>query len=200
VKRKLDSLKSGAARNQFNAGALAECTELTEEALNDVRSMSYLLYPPLLEELGLKSAVPWYLDGFTRRSGIKTTLQMDPDFGRIAPHLEVVLFRVLQESLTNVHRHSGSSAATIRLVSENGAVTLQISGEGSAIRPEGLDCPGQDCPRQDWIGSRGVGLRGMNERICQLGGRLEVCSREGGTTITATVPISLVDTEQPPQK
>lgn len=194
LKMKLDSLRSGAARNQFHTGALAECTELTEEALNDVRSMSYLLHPPLLEELGLKSAVPWYLDGFTKRSGIKTTLQMAPDFGRIAQHLEVVLFRVLQEGLTNVHRRSGSSAATIRLVSENGAVTLQISDEGNAIGTEDLDCPGQD-----WIGARGVGLRGMNERICQLGGRLDVFSRPGGTTITAMVPMSVVDTERPPE-
>lgn len=149
----------------------------------------------MLEELGLKSAVPWYLDGFTKRSGIKTTLQMAPHFGRIAQHLEVVLFRVLQESLTNVHRHSGSSAATIRLVSENGAVTLQINDEGNAIGTEDLDCPGQD-----WIGARGVGLRGMNERICQLGGRLDVFSRQGGTTSTATVPMSVVDTERPPEK
>ncbi len=113
---KLDSLKSGAARNQFNAGGLAECAQLTEEALKDVRTMSYLLYPPLLEELGLKSAVPWYVDGFTKRSRIKTTLEMTPEFGRLPHDLEVALFRVPQESLTNVHRHSGSATAAVRLV------------------------------------------------------------------------------------
>ena len=126
LKMKLDSLNSVAARNQFNAGALAECVQLTEEALKEVRTVSYLLYPPLLEELGLKSAVPWYLDGFTKRSGIKTTLEIAPKFGRMSHDLEVALFRVLQESLTNVHRHSGSPEAMVRLASKNGIVTLQI--------------------------------------------------------------------------
>ena len=92
---------------------LAECVQLTEEALKEVRTVSYVLYPPLLEELGLKSAVPWYLDGFTKRSGIKTTLEIAPKFGRMSHDLEVALFRVLQESLTNVHRHSGSPEATV---------------------------------------------------------------------------------------
>jgi PAS domain S-box-containing protein len=195
LKMKVDSLKSGAARNQFNAGGLAECAQLTEEALKDVRTMSYLLYPPLLEELGLKSAVPWYLDGFTKRSGIKTTLEIAQDFDRMAHDLEVALFRVLQESLTNVHRHSGSPVATVRLVRENDTVTLQIIDEGCGIRPENLDCPAQD-----WMGARGVGLRGMNERIHQLGGSLEVSSRPGGTTITATVPISVGAPERQAKK
>jgi PAS domain S-box-containing protein len=160
LKMKLDSLKSGAARNQFHAGGLAECAHLTEEALKDVRTMSYLLYPPLLEELGLKSAVPWYVGGFTKRSGIKTTLEMTPEFGRLPHDLEVALFRVLQESLTNVHRHSGSATAAVRLVRENRTVTLQIIDEGHGIRPESVGRPGQA-----WMGAMGVGLRGMNERI-----------------------------------
>jgi PAS domain S-box-containing protein len=194
LKMKLDSLKSGAARNQIDARGLAECAQLAEEALKDVRTMSYLLYPPLLEELGLKSAVPWYVDGFTKRSGIKTTLGMTPDFGRLAHDLEVTLFRVLQESLTNVHRHSGSATAAIRLVRENRTVTLQIIDEGHGIRPENADHPGQD-----WMGAMGVGLRGMNERISQLGGSLKVSSCQDGTTITATVPVPVVETESQPR-
>lgn len=194
LKMKLDSLKSGAARNQFNAGSLAECAQLTEEVLKDVRTMSYLLYPPLLEELGLKSAVPWYVDGFTKRSGIKTTLEMTPEFGRLPHDLEVALFRVLQESLTNVHRHSGSATAAVRLVSKNRTVTLQIIDEGHGIRPENVGRPGQD-----GRGAMGVGLRGMNERISQLGGSLEVCSCQDGTTITATVPVPVAEPELQPR-
>ena len=196
LKMKLDSLHSGAARNQFNAGAaLAECVQLTEEALKEVRTVSYLLYPPLLEELGLKSAVPWYLDGFTKRSGIKTTLEIAPKFGRMSHDLEVALFRVLQESLTNVHRHSGSPEATVRLASKNGIITLQIIDQGKGIQLEDSDRPGQD-----GMGATGVGLRGMNERISQLGGTLKVSSSRHGTAITATVPLSAAEIELQPER
>jgi len=196
LKMKLDSLHSGAARNQFNAGAaLAECVQLTEEALKEVRTVSYLLYPPLLEELGLKSAVPWYLDGFTKRSGIKTTLEIAPKFGRMSHDLEVALFRVLQESLTNVHRHSGSPEATVRLASKNGIITLQIIDQGKGIQLEDSDRPGQD-----GMGATGVGLRGMNERISQLGGTLKVSSSRRGTAITATVPLSAAEIELQPER
>jgi len=195
LKMKLDSLNSGAARNQFNAGALAECVQLTEEALKEVRTVSYVLYPPLLEELGLKSAVPWYLDGFTKRSGIKTTLEIAPKFGRTSRDLEVALFRVLQESLTNVHRHSGSPEATVRLASKNGIVTLQITDQGKGIQLEDSDRPGQD-----GLGATGVGLRGMKERISQLGGTLKVSSSRRGTAITVTVPLLAAEIELQPER
>jgi len=190
LKMKLDSLSSGAARNQSNAGALAECVQLTEKPLKEVRTVPYLLYPPLLEELGLKSAVPWYLDGFTKRCGIKTALQITPKFGRMSHDREVALFRVLQESLTNVHRHSGIPEATVRLASKNGIVTLQIIDQGKGIQLEDSDRPGQD-----GMGATGVGLRGMKERISQLGGTLEVSSSRRGTAITATVPLSAAEIE-----
>jgi signal transduction histidine kinase len=119
---------------------------------------------------------------------------MTPEFGRLPHDLEVALFRVLQESLTNVHRHSGSATAAVRLVSENRTVTLQIIDEGHGIRPENVDRPGQDC-----MGAMGVGLRGMNERISQLGGSLEVCSCRDGTTITATVPVPVAEPELQPR-
>jgi signal transduction histidine kinase len=114
---KVDSLKSSRERGERDDDSqLTECSQLVEEAIKEVRTISYLLYPPMLEELGLKSAIPWYLDGFTKRSGIKTTFEVSPEFDRIPGDLELALFRVLQESLTNVHRHSGSPTATVRLL------------------------------------------------------------------------------------
>jgi PAS domain S-box-containing protein len=185
LKMKVDSVKSAAERNRgVDTRQLAECSELTEEAIKEVRTISYLLYPPMLEELGLKSAIPWYLDGFTMRSGIKTTLEVSPGFDRLPGDLELALFRILQECLTNVHRHSGSPRATVRLLTENQAAILQVIDEGSGIQPKNWGDR-----NQDWMGAFGVGLRSMNERVRQLGGDLQISSGQGGTSVTATVPI-----------
>jgi len=185
LKMKVDSLKSSRERGQRDDDSeLAECSQLVEEAIKEVRTISYLLYPPMLEELGLKSAIPWYLDGFTKRSGIKTSFEVSPEFDRVPGDLELALFRVLQESLTNVHRHSGSPTAIVRLLTENRCVRLQIIDEGC-----GSQSRNRENRAQDWMGTLGVGLRGMNERVRQLGGTLELYSVEGGTTVIATVPI-----------
>jgi PAS domain S-box-containing protein len=196
LKMKVDSLKSSAERNhREDAGQLAECAQLAEEAIKDVRTISYLLYPPMLEELGLKSAIPWYLEGFSKRSGIKTTFEVSPDFDRVPGELELALFRVLQESLTNVHRHSGSSTATIRLLCKHRSVILQVIDEG-----KGLPSSHWEDRAKDWMGALGVGLRGMNERMSQLGGSLELSFVQGGTTVTATVPLPDVEPGDPPKE
>jgi signal transduction histidine kinase len=180
LKMKVDSLKSSRERGQRDDDSeLTECSQLIEEAIKEVRTISYLLYPPMLEELGLKSAIPWYVEGFTKRSGIKTTFEVSPEFDRIPGDLELALFRVLQESLTNVHRHSGSPTAAVRLLTENRRVLLQIIDEGGR----------ENRAAQDWMRALGVGLRGMNERVRQLGGTLELSSTQGGTTVTAAIPI-----------
>lgn len=185
LKMKVDSLKSSAARRQReNTSELAECSQLIEEAITEVRTISYLLYPPMLEELGLKSAIPWYLDGFTKRSGIKTTFKVSADFDRIPGDQELALFRVLQESLTNVHRHSGSTTAVVRLLIKNRVAILQVIDEGKGTQPRN----GEN-RAHDWMGAFGVGLRGMNERMRQLGGDLEISSAQEGTTVTATLPL-----------
>jgi PAS domain S-box-containing protein len=185
LKMKVDSLKSSAQRSQpRDSSELAECSQLIEEAISEVRTISYLLYPPMLEELGLKSAVPWYLEGFTKRSGIKTTFDVSPDFDRVPGDLELALFRVLQESLTNVHRHSGSSTAIVRLLTKDQAVILQVVDEGKGTHSKNLEDRAQD-----WMGTFGVGLRGMNERLRQLGGTLELSSTREGTTVSAMLPL-----------
>jgi PAS domain S-box-containing protein len=184
LKIKLDVLASPTGRkNDEAASEIAECVRLAEESLKEVRTISYLMYPPMLEERGLESAIRWYVDGFSARSGINTTFEVDNDLSRLQRDVELALFRVLQESLTNVHRHSGSQTAHIRLLMSKGTVTLEVTDTGKGI-PSGL----LEQSGQDWTGALGVGLRGMNERMRQLGGWLEVVSTEEGTTVSAMVP------------
>lgn len=155
------------ARDHF-----AECRELTDDALSQVRTLSHLMYPPQLQTLGLKSTIPWYVRGFEQRSGVQTKLEMPQSLGRLPEHLELALFRILQESLTNIHRHSGSRCAHVGLKFIEGAVVLQIKDAGKGI---------QNSPY-------GVGLRSMQERAKELGGKVELSSGPGGTTVRATLP------------
>ena len=193
LKMRLDALRNAAVRNNHrNADELEQCSQLMSEAVKEVRTISYLLYPPMLEEMGLKTAIPWYLDGFAQRSGIKTKFEISSEFGRLDRNVELALFRVLQESLTNVHRHSGSPEATIRLALENGEFVLEISDKGQGIPFQKFEEAGRD-----WMGSRGVGLRGMTERMHQIGGRLEISSTDQGTIVRAIVPNSADSTGSP---
>ena len=186
LKMKLDSLINKACGYQTNdAEDLKQCAQLTEDAVKEVRTISYLLYPPMLEEMGLKSAIPWYLEGFMKRSGILTAFEASPDFKRLPSDIELALFRVLQESLTNVHRHSGSPTADVRLFVNAGAAVLEVSDKGQGVNTQHFEKSSQD-----WVGALGVGLRGMNERMRQVGGSLEVSSTPNGTIVTAAVPIS----------
>jgi PAS domain S-box-containing protein len=169
------------------AAEAAECADLLQTCLKEVRTVSYLLYPPMLEEMGLRSAVPWYLGGFSKRSGIQTKLEIADDFGRIGRDAELVLFRVLQESLTNVQRHSGSSTAEVRICRSSHSVVLEVQDSG-----KGLPSDMFDHGSQDWLGSTGVGLRGMSERLQQLGGSLEINSNSSGTLVRATLPLQRV--------
>jgi len=162
---------------------IAQCVGLAEECVKEVRTISYLLYPPMLEEMGLKSAIPWYLEGFTARSEIQATFDASPDFGRLTRDTELALFRVLQESLTNVHRHSGSDTAHVGLYTKAGMAILEVKDQGKGISPAILEEAGESLQR-----AIGVGLRGMKERIGQLGGELRISSTPNGTTVTATVP------------
>jgi PAS domain S-box-containing protein len=191
LKMKLDALKGATARNQtVDADALSECSQLTEESIKEVRTISYLLYPPMLEELGLKSAISWYLDGFANRSGLRTTFEVSPEFGRLAPDVELALFRVLQESLTNVHRHSGSQTAGVRLLVTDETVILEVNDQGKGAQLQNVEEA-----RQVGKGPHGVGLRGMHERIHQIGGTLEFSSSKKGTTVAAVIPL---DKTRPP--
>ena len=137
------------------------------------------------------SAIPWYLDGFSARSGIKSTFEVRADFGRLSRDAELALFRVLQESLTNLHRHSGSQTAHIRLSAQEETVILEIKDCGIGIAPG----PSEQSSGSG-MGAHGVGLRGMTERMLQLGGRLELISTAEGTTVRAVVPTAEQPSEQ----
>ena len=183
MKINLDTLAAGLETNSAIKKQVIQCAELADECVKEVRTISYLLYPPMLEEMGLKSAIAWYLEGFTARSGIQVTFQASSEFGRLSRDIELALFRVLQESLTNVHRHSGSQTAHVQLSSNGEIVALAVSDDGKGIPASILVESGE------WKRAVGVGLRGMKERLAQLGGSLEVTSAGHGTTVTATVPI-----------
>lgn len=168
------------------AGELAQCAALLDECVKEVRTISYLLYPPMLEEMGLKSAISWYLDGFTQRSGVQTTFEISRDVERASRDVELALFRVLQEALTNVHKHSGSAVADIRLFREGDSIVLEARDYGKGLSEAVLSES-----NGNWYTSLGVGLRGMNERMRQLGGELSVNLANPGTLVRAKVPLQL---------
>ncbi len=179
----IDQMKTVDGATGEQARLLADSEAVLRNLNKELRTMSHLLHPPLLDEMGLASALEWYVDGFGKRSGILTTLELASDFGRVNSDLEIAVFRLVQECLTNVHRHSGSSKAVVRLKRSRQAVMLEIEDEGHGIAPE---------KRSVLLGSGpvGVGLRGMRERVLQLGGTLHIDSEDGGTTIRAMFPIA----------
>jgi PAS domain S-box-containing protein len=185
IKITLDSLSSTVGADSAASGKIADCIGLAENSIREVRTMSYLLHPPMLEEMGLESAIPWYLDGFSARSGIE--ISFEPRIGgvRLPRHAELALFRVLQESLTNIHRHSESRTAEVRLFTQDEMVVLEIQDYGKGM-PARLFELESSTPRRTQ--GSGVGLRGMYERMLELGGKLEVSSTEKGTTICASIP------------
>jgi PAS domain S-box-containing protein len=185
LKMNLDTLQISLIENPANGAGeqLDRCVRLAEDSLSEMRTISYLLYPPMLEEVGLTSAIRWYLDGFSKRSQIETTFEVSPGFGRIAPELELALFRILQEGLTNVHRHSGSKTANVRLFQADGMAILEVEDRG-----KGLPLKILQQANDEWLASAGVGLRGMTERMRQFGGNLEIASTANRTVVTASVP------------
>jgi PAS domain S-box-containing protein len=163
------------------AQLLDECQMLGDQSLKEIRTLSYLLHPPLLDHAGLVSALCWYVEGFTKRSGIYVDV-VAKDIGRLTAEAETALFRVVQESLTNVRRHSGSESASIRLDKRDGQVVLEIKDHGRGM----LSVNGGE--NTDDIRDLGVGIPGMRQRLQQLGGRLEITTNVQGTAIVATVP------------
>jgi signal transduction histidine kinase len=158
---------------------LADSQSLADRCARDLRTFAYLLHPPLLDEVGLRPAVRWYVEGFTSRSGIQVDLNLGK-FERLPGPMELALFRVIQESLTNVHRHAASATASIRLTGTSHAVTLEVQDRGRGLRDHV-----KDAVRSELLG---VGIQGMRERIRQLGGTFEVAFTDHGTTVRVDVP------------
>jgi signal transduction histidine kinase len=160
----------------------ADLNQLTDEAVQAIRTTSYLLHPPLLDEAGIASAVQWFVDGFAKRSGIKICCEIAPNLDRPPRNHELVLFRVLQESLTNVHRHSRASAANVSLTMQGDHFILEIADNGTGISEESIK------RFREAAGEAGVGLVGMRERVHELAGRLEIQSVPGRTAIRVALP------------
>jgi signal transduction histidine kinase len=176
------------------SAALTEIADIADQALQEIRTTSYLLHPPLLDEAGLASAARWYTEGFSQRSGIKVNVTFPSDSEPIPNDVEIVLFRVLQESLTNVHRHSGASIVRVRLERSVGAVSLQVQDNGHGIGPELLS------RLQKPNTHTGVGLAGMRERLNDLNGQMEIESSASGTTLHFKVPLASAEQRiHPPQ-
>jgi signal transduction histidine kinase len=177
----LSAVRADIDRLSKTATALTDSEALVQEMSKEVRTISHLLHPPLLDEAGLSSAVRWYTEGFAQRSKINVDLDLPADFERLSPELETAIFRIVQECLTNIHRHSGSPIAKIRLLRLDGHMLVEVEDKGKGIPVE---------KQQEMVsaGAPGVGIRGMRERIRQLGGTLEISSNGNGTVIVARLP------------
>jgi signal transduction histidine kinase len=172
-----------AGRNPQLALRLATSIEDARQISDELRTISYLLHPPLLDELGLGSALRWYVDGFEKRSGIAVNLELNIA-ERQAPEMETMLFRVVQECLINIHRHSGSGIAAIRLFQTERQLIMEVEDEGRGMNADELSAIASG-------ETMGVGLRGMRERISDFGGELEVLSTGRGTKVKAIIPIDV---------
>jgi signal transduction histidine kinase len=159
---------------------LKEAADMIRQCEFEIRTVTYLLHPPMLEEMGLASAAHWYIEGFAKRSGIEIQVEIPNDLGRLDSEVELVLFRVLQECLTNIHRHSGSKAATVRIGADSQYGWLEVADRGKGIPEEILESKLMS----------GVGINGMRERVEDLGGVLQVNSDQNGATVEAVIPLN----------
>ncbi|MFB3923278.1 MAG: PAS domain S-box protein [Terriglobia bacterium] len=172
----------GGALAPVAQATLAESLDLVNRSSREIRDFSYLLHPPVLDEFGLASALRWYVKGFAERSGIEVDLEISPGLRRLPRETETALFRIVQECLANIRRHSGSPAARIRIRQGLHQLLLEVEDEGRGI-PTAQLMEGAETVRP------GVGVTGMRERMRQLGGQLEISSNEQGTTVRATMPL-----------
>jgi len=182
LKIAIDMLSS---RSSQKDPLLVECADILERAIAETRTLSHLLHPPLLDEAGFASAASWFVSGFSQRSGIPVSLDLPPDLQRLPDVIEIALFRVLQESLTNVHRHSRAKSAEISVDADAEQVTIEI-------RDHGRGMPAHIIRQIEAETSKlGVGLAGMRERIHELGGKFVVSSNDRGTTVQASIPLGV---------
>src|SRR6202048_5225839 len=164
------------------AKRVSENAAMVEETSKQIRTISYLLHPPLLDEVGLASALQWYVEGFSERSKIDAKLDIPREFVGLSNEMELSIFRVVQECLTNIHRHAGSLTAGIRIIQDEACLRVEIEDAGKGIPLEKGSAFGSSA-------HAGVGLRGIRERLRQLGGTLQVPSNSPGTRVTAVLPV-----------
>jgi signal transduction histidine kinase len=185
----LGSVANDLGRLVNTVHTVKDSASLVHQMSDDIRTMSYLLHPPLLDDMGLVSALEWYVRGFAERSKIAVKFDCARKIGRFSPDVEIAAFRVVQESLTNIHRHSGSPTAVIQITHSDGYLQLEVSDSGKGI-------PADKREQMESGGTVGVGIRGMRERIQQLGGSLNISSIAVGTG--TRVAVRLPATESAP--
>jgi signal transduction histidine kinase len=176
-------LQDSCRQDSSTLSLIADVEALANQAIDEIRTTSYLLHPPLLDEVGFRSAAEWYVEGFAKQSGISVTMDLAIDRTRLPIAIETALFRVLQEALTNVHRHSGASRVSICFRRQTGTAILEVRDFGRGIAPERL------ARLREASAETGVGMAGMRERLNELNGRVEIESDDHGTTIRAIAPL-----------
>lgn len=187
VKIMLQEIFREAQTSESKEQAVGDVLRLIDGSLQQIRSVSYLLHPPLLDEIGLRSALGWYLDGLSKRGGIEITMGMEPpDFPRLAPELETALFRVIQEALTNVFRHSRATKAFVTLEKREGEIAATVRDNGVGVADEIAEFR---------AGSIGVGIGGMRQRIKEHGGELVLRNTHPGTLVEVVIPMNSFSTD-----
>jgi signal transduction histidine kinase len=180
AKMMVDCIQMPNQTAEWKERAAAEASTLIDQAIQQVRSMSHLLHPPMLDEIGLRSSLQWYLDGLTKRSGLETSLDLQPeDFPRLGSELETTIFRIVQEALTNVYRHAEAQKATIRLAIRENKIVITVSDDGKGLSDSVANFDGDKI---------GIGIAGMRQRVKELGGELKLRKGAPGTLVEATIP------------
>ena len=194
LKISVSFLQENCKQDPSTLGLVSEVVALADQAIDEIRTMAYLLHPPLLDEVGFPCAAEWYVEGFAKRSGIDVTLDLATHRERLPIAMEIALFRVLQESLTNVHRHSGASKVSISFQRHSETAILEIRDFGCGIPAERL------VRLREVSAETGVGLAGMRERLNELNGKLEIESDGHGTSIRAIVSPPTIARFTPPKE
>ena len=182
LKINISFLQESCKQDLSKMALVSAAVELTDQAIAEIRTMSYLLHPPLLDEVGFGCAAEWYIEGFAKRSGVTVSLDIATGQERLPMSVEIVLFRILQESLTNVHRHSGATQVSVCFLHKLEEIVLEIRDNGCGITAERLN------RLRETSAETGVGLAGMRERLNELRGELQIESDGHGTTLRAIVP------------
>jgi signal transduction histidine kinase len=177
----LAELTEKAKGNPALTKSVSSAEELVQHLSKEIRTTSYLLHPPMLDETGIPSALSWYVQGLGERSGLKIGLIIPDNFGRLPSEMELLIFRLVQECLTNIHRHSGSKTAQIQIAREGENVHVAVQDQGAGMSPQRL--------AEIQSHGQGVGIRGMRERVRQFHGDLVIESNGSGTRIYASVPL-----------
>jgi signal transduction histidine kinase len=177
----LARISEGAKNDSALAKDVQYAKELVQHLARELRTTSYLLHPPLLDEAGISSALSWYVQGLAERSSLAIDLKFSENIGRLPPEMELVIFRLVQECLTNIHRHSGSKTASIRVDREDNSIRVKVEDHGSGMSPERLG--------EIQSHGTGVGIRGMRERVRHFHGDLTIESDAYGTRVCASLPL-----------